>query len=63
MSEANKPESGLLDALKDFLEAQDALDNNEYQGMPADYFGLVRRRNCARDGLDAAVLKVTGEQP
>jgi hypothetical protein len=37
------------DALSDFLEAQDALDNHELNGKNGtDYFTLIRRRNDAR---------------
>lgn len=44
------------EALKDFLEAQDALDNLEYNGINAEnYFVLLRRRNNARDDLDKAL--------
>jgi hypothetical protein len=43
------------DALSDFLEAQDALDNHELNGKNGtDYFTLIRRRNDARKDLDAA---------
>lgn len=44
------------EALDEFLQAQDALDNHEYQGINGeDYFVLMRRRNRARDELDAAM--------
>jgi|GEM_PF-7028083 len=44
------------EALVAFLEAQDALDNREFQGQNAeDYFVMLRRRNLARDDLDAAL--------
>ncbi|MDQ0068306.1 hypothetical protein J2W34_000080 [Variovorax boronicumulans] len=53
---ANAP--ALLSAVEDFLEAQDALDNREYQGINGeDYSVLMRRRNRARDDLDAAIAK------
>jgi len=53
--------SGLLDATEDYLQAQDALDNRELNGINAeDYFVLMRRRNAARRDLDA-VLVATGE--
>ena len=51
----------LLDATEDYLQAQDALDNRELNGINAeDYFVLMRRRNAARRDLDA-VLVATGE--
>lgn len=48
----------LVEAVDALLEAQDALDNREISGPNAeDYFVLLRRRNNARDGMDAALSK------
>ncbi|MDR6886104.1 MULTISPECIES: hypothetical protein [Variovorax] len=48
----------LLEATEAYLQAQDALDNRELQGPNAeDYCVLLRRRNAARDDLDAAISK------
>lgn len=44
------------EVLEAFLEAQDALDNRELNGINAeDYFVLLRRRNRARADLEAAL--------
>lgn len=52
-----------VDLLEEFLLAQDALDNREYQGQNAeDYFVLLRRRNAARHDLDAALAKAGAPQ-
>lgn len=49
----------LPEALTDYLEAQDALDNREYMGVYAEpYEKLVRHRNQARVALDAALPQV-----
>ncbi|ASR89166.1 ead/Ea22-like family protein [Alcaligenes faecalis] len=45
----------LREAVKDYLQAQDAADNNEYQSMPEDFGRLNGRRKAARDDLDAAL--------
>lgn len=46
----------LHDAITDYLEAQDALDNWEHQSINRpEYSTLMRRRNGARDDLDAAL--------
>lgn len=46
----------LLEAIEEYLQDQDALDNRELSGPNAeDYFVLVRRRNAARRELDAAI--------
>jgi hypothetical protein len=51
----------LLEALKDFLEAQDALDNRELQGPNAEcHFKLMARRNNAREQLDTVIAQATG---
>lgn len=43
-----------LEAFEALLDAQDALDNREYQGINAEsYEVLMRRRNAARRDLDA----------
>lgn len=48
----------ILEALKEYLEAQDALDNREYHGINAEpHDTLMRRRNYARDDLDSALAK------
>lgn len=53
-------EVALLIATEDYLEAQDALDNREANGIYAeDYFVLMRRRNTARDYLDTAIAAAT----
>lgn len=45
----------LLDEMDALIEAQDALDNREYNGTNAeDYFVLLGRRNVARDHYEAA---------
>lgn len=54
--EQSERDAELLDALADYLEKQDALDDREISGPNAeDYFKLVSRRNTARDFLDAAI--------
>jgi hypothetical protein len=54
----------VLGALKDFLEAQDALDNHELIGVNAeDYFIVLRRRNAARKDLDSAIAKLEAALP
>lgn len=45
----------MCEAVKDYLQAQDAVDNNEYQSMPEDFGRLNGRRKAARDDLDAAL--------
>ncbi|MGG5143920.1 hypothetical protein [Alcaligenes ammonioxydans] len=45
----------LREAVKDYLQAQDAVDNNEYQSMPEDFGRLNGRRKAARDDLDVAL--------
>lgn len=45
----------LREAITDYLQAQDAVDNNEYQSMPEDFGKLNARRKAARDVLDAAL--------
>lgn len=51
----------LLEAMDEYLQDQDALDNRELSGPNAeDYFVLVRRRNAARRDLDAAIAAATG---
>lgn len=45
----------LREAITDYLLAQDAVDNNEYQSMPEDFGELNGRRKAARDVLDAAL--------
>lgn len=45
----------MREAVKDYLQAQDAVDNNEYQSMPEDFGRLNGRRKAARDDLDAAL--------
>ena len=45
----------LREAITDYLQAQDAVDNNEYQFMPDDFGKLNGRRKAARDDLDAAL--------
>lgn len=45
----------LRGAMADYLQAQDAVDNNEYQSMPDDFGKLNGRRKAARDDLDAAL--------
>ncbi|RUR69033.1 hypothetical protein EJP67_18405 [Variovorax guangxiensis] len=65
LSAAVQQGEALTDAVVDFLEAQDALDNREFQGINGeDYFTLRRRRNLARDDLAAALASAqpkTGE--
>ncbi len=47
------------EAVEALLEHQDALDNREYMGINGeDYEVLMRRRNAARDDLDALMAKV-----
>lgn len=47
---------GWREAVDDFLDAQDALDNRELMGPNAeDHSVLMRRRNNARDDLDNAL--------
>lgn len=45
----------LRESITDYLQAQDAVDNNEYQSMPEDFGKLNGRRKAARDDLDAAL--------
>ena len=46
----------LPEALTEYLEAQDALDNREYAGINAEpYEKLVRSRNHARAALESAL--------
>lgn len=46
----------LLEAAQAYRDAQDALDNREYAGINAEpHEVLMRRRNAARDDLDAAI--------
>jgi hypothetical protein len=46
----------LLEAIEEYLQDQDALDNQYLSGQNArGYFVLVRRRNAARRELDAAI--------
>lgn len=45
----------LREAVEDYLEAQDAVDNNEYQSMPEGFGRLNGRKKAARDDLDAAL--------
>lgn len=48
----------LLDALDDYLEAQDGLDNREAMGPNAEcYWKLMARRNDAREFLDKAIAE------
>ncbi len=48
-------DSVLEDAVEQYLEAQDALDNRDYSGINAEsYEKLVRQRNAARRDLEAA---------
>ncbi|WP_157359762.1 hypothetical protein [Caldimonas brevitalea] len=55
MGDAKHTLGDLEEAVADFLEAQDALDNRELQGPYVEgYFVLLRRRNDARGRLDAA---------
>lgn len=62
VAELAEQRAGLLEALRDYLEAQDALDNRETAGPNAeDYFELMRRRNNAREDLDAAIARATKE--
>jgi hypothetical protein len=50
--------------LQEYLDAQDALDNREYAGINAeDYFVLMRRRNSARDRLDAVLSAIALNAP
>lgn len=52
----------LRGALEDYLEAQDALDNQELAGPNAEpYSVLMRRRNAARKDLDAALAATAPE--
>ena len=52
----------LLEATEAYIEAQDNLDNQEFNGINADnYFVLVRRRNEARKHLDVAIAKARGD--
>jgi len=53
----------LAEALRDFLEAQDSLDNRELQGINAeDYFTLQRRRNSTREDLDSILAAYDASQ-
>lgn len=45
----------LREAITEYLEAQDAVDNNEYLFSPEKYGKLNLRRRAARDDLDAAL--------
>ncbi|MCR4146237.1 hypothetical protein [Alcaligenes faecalis] len=45
----------LHEAITDYLQTQDAVDNNEYQSMPEDFGKLNGRRKAARNDLDAAL--------
>jgi hypothetical protein len=50
--------------LQEYLDAQDALDNREYAGINAeDYFVLMRRRNSARNRLDAVLSAIALNAP
>ena len=52
----------LSDAIKHYLEAQDALDNREYAGINAEsYEKLIRCRNASRKDLDAALAAQGGK--
>jgi hypothetical protein len=54
-------QAAVRNALDEYLEAQDALDNREYMGINGeDYFVLLRRRNSARTDLDAALALAAG---
>lgn len=51
---AENEDAALLDAMDALIEAQDALDNREINGINADnYFVLLRRRNAARKHFEA----------
>lgn len=51
------------EAVRAFLEAQDALDNREFQGINGEDWGtLRRRRNVARDELDNALAAPAAAQ-
>lgn len=48
-----------LDAARDFLQAQNDLDNRELQGINGEDWSVLRRRcNQARNDLDEALSKV-----
>lgn len=49
----------LIDASRQFFDAQAELDNHEFAGINADdYSKLMRHRNWAREELDAALARV-----
>lgn len=51
------------EVVRAFLEAQDALDNREFQGINGEDWGtLRRRRNVARDELDNALAAPAAAQ-
>lgn len=53
--------SGLMDAVRVYLDAQDALDNREYHGIHAEpYEKVIARRNYAREDLDASLAAQGG---
>lgn len=45
----------LREAITEYLEAQDAVDNNEYLFSPEKYGKLNLKRRAARNDLDAAL--------
>lgn len=54
----------LKELAADFMDAQADLDNREHMGIHAKpYEVLMRRRNLARDDLDAALAKCEGVKP
>lgn len=52
----------LREAITEYLQAQDAVDNHEYQPMPEGFGTLNARRKTARDDLDAALAQHQGEK-
>lgn len=54
----------MQDAIRQYTEAQDALDNREYAGINAEpYDKLLRARNAARRDLEAALAAAPTTQP
>lgn len=55
LSTARESSEKLAGAVEEYLEAQDAFDNREYEANPGDHFALDKRRNAYRADLDAAL--------
>lgn len=52
-----KERNALREAIAEYLRAQDAFDNNEYQSMPESYGTLNGHRKDARDDLDSVLAQ------